>query len=142
MPVLEKVGAMASRTFLSEHWRFVTGVCVFALLSVIVFVYTMKIEFRVCVLTESKDFERFKLSISALDAIVDLSIKLSTVLVGAGTALLIGLKSGLSLAPFGRFCLLVATICFAQSMLYAVLWRMGVAELWLNQCLDLISTPC
>ena len=97
--------------------------------------------FKVCVPVEPGEVDRYQKAIAALDSIVDLSIKLSTALVGLGAAILIGLKSGVRLTPAVRSLILVSAICFLQSALYAVWWRMGVAELWLNECLALISEP-
>jgi hypothetical protein len=97
--------------------------------------------FKVCVPIEASDFDRFEKTISSLDSVVDLSIKLCTTLIGLGAALLIGLKSGVHLTLRIRLFILVAAIFFIQSVFYAVLWRMGVAELWLNECLRLIAAP-
>jgi hypothetical protein len=97
--------------------------------------------FKVCVPVDAAEIDRYQKTISALDGIVDLSVKIGTALVGLGAALLIGLKSGVSLTPFSRILVLVSAVCFTQSALYAVWWRMGVAEIWLNECLGLISEP-
>ena len=92
--------------------------------------------FNVC--TEGTD-EIYQKTIAALDAIVELSVKLSTTLIGLGAALLIGLKTGLRFTPVTKLITITAVLFFAQSALYAVLWRLGVAELWLNKCLELVS---
>jgi hypothetical protein len=60
--------------------------------------------------------------------------------VQSGSAFL-GFKSGLILTTRIRILLLLATACFLQSALYAILWRMRVAELWVNNTLDLLSAP-
>jgi hypothetical protein len=80
-------------------------------------------------------------TIAALDGIVDLSIKLSTSLVGVGAALLIGMKSGLRLTFSIKIIIIIATLLLIQSALYAVWWRFGIAELWLNECLELVAHP-
>jgi hypothetical protein len=129
------------RKFVREHSWFVGGVGFLAAISVIVLYAVLHIAFKVCVPIDASELDKYKQTISALDGIADVSIKLSTALVGFGVAILIGLKTGVHLSKFVRFFLLVATICFAQSALYAILWRMGVAELWLNECLSLISQP-
>jgi hypothetical protein len=95
--------------------------------------------FSVCTPQESQDI--FAKTIAALDGIVDLGLKLSTTLVGLGAALLIGWKSGLKLTFPIRVIILVATLLLTQSALYAVWWRFGVAELWLNDCLELVAQP-
>jgi hypothetical protein len=95
--------------------------------------------FNACPVILPEKADRYQKTIAALDSIIDLSIKLATALVGLGAAILIGLKSGVRLRPIVRSFILLATICFTQSSLYAVWWRMGVAELWLNDCPSLIS---
>ena len=97
--------------------------------------------FKVCAAVEAKELEPYQKTIAALDGVVDLSIKLATTLVGLGAAILIGLKSGVRLNSVARLFILLASVCFVQSALYAVWWRMGVAELWLNECLGLIVEP-
>jgi hypothetical protein len=82
--------------------------------------------------------ESFQKTIAALDGIADLGLKLSTSLVGLGAALLIGLKSGLTLTAPVRASLIVSMLMFTQSALYAVWWRMGIATSWLNECLNLV----
>jgi hypothetical protein len=95
--------------------------------------------FKVCTPQDSQD--AYAKTIAALDGIVDLGLKLSTTLVGLGAALLIGWKSELKLTFAIRVIILVATLLLIQSALYAVWWRFGVAELWLNECLQLIDQP-
>jgi hypothetical protein len=82
--------------------------------------------------------ESYQKTIAALDGIADLGLKLSTSLVGFGAALLIGLKGGLSLTAPVRTFLLISMLMFTQSALYAVWWRIGIAESWLNDCLNLV----
>jgi hypothetical protein len=97
--------------------------------------------FAVCVPTEGTATSQHGEAIKSLDAIADVGIKLSTTLVGLGAAILLGFKSGLNLTTSIRALILLATTCFAESALYAVLWRMRIAELWINDCLSLVSEP-
>lgn len=97
--------------------------------------------FRVCVPTEGAATTQHQEAIKALDAVADVGIKLSTTLVGLGAAILLGFKSGLILTTSVRASILLATVSFLKSALYAVLWRMRVAELWINDCLSLIAEP-
>jgi hypothetical protein len=97
--------------------------------------------FRVCVPTEGAATTQHQEAIKALDAVVDVGIKLSTTLVGIGAAVLLGFKSGLALTTSVRAWLMLATVCFLQSAMYAVLWRMRIAELWINDCLALVAEP-
>src|SRR5262249_52868280 len=85
--------------------------------------------------------ENYQKTISALDGTVDLGLKLSTTLVGFGAALLIGIKDSVRMTPTLRVLVLVSTLLFAQSALYGVWWRLGVAESWLNECLNLVTEP-
>jgi hypothetical protein len=71
--------------------------------------------------------------------VVDLGIKMSTTLAGLGAALLLGLKSGLRTTRLTKLFVLFGTVLFVESALYAVWWRMGIAELWLNGCLALVA---
>jgi hypothetical protein len=82
--------------------------------------------------------ESYQKTITALDGIADLGLKVSTSLVGIGAALLIGLKTGVSLTGPVRTSLLVSMLSFTQSALYAVWWRFGIANSWLNKCLNLV----
>jgi hypothetical protein len=108
-------------------------------LSVLAFVWVAAGSFKVC--TPQQDVESYAKTIAALDGIVDLGLKLSTTLVGLGAALLIGWKSELKLTFAIRVIVLAATVFLIQSALYAVWWRFGIAELWLNDCLELIAEP-
>ena len=78
-------------------------------------------------------------TIGSLDQVVDLGIKLSTTLAGLGAALLIGLRKGMKLTSPVKFFVLLSTILFVQSALYAIWWRTGIAELWLNDCPPLVA---
>ena len=78
-------------------------------------------------------------TVKNLDKIIDLGLKLSTALVGFGAAALIGIRSEFKLGLLMRVCVAIATILFAQSVLYGVWWRFGVAESYLNSCFILAS---
>jgi hypothetical protein len=65
------------------------------LVSVIILLWVWHASSGVCVYGETEDV--YQKMIASLDGIVDLGLKLSTSLVGVGAALLIGLKSGLTL---------------------------------------------
>lgn len=97
--------------------------------------------FKVCVPTEGAATTQHEEAIKSLDAIADVGIKLSTTLVGIGAAVLLGFKSGLTLTTSIRAFILLATMCFLESALYAVLWRMRIAEIWINDCLGLVVEP-
>jgi hypothetical protein len=113
------------------------GIVVTAFLLVAaVWIWTMNGSF-VCVIND-KPSDRFLKTIVALDGIADLGLKFSTSLVGFAAALLIGLKSGLSLTAPVRTSLVVSMLMFTSSALYAVWWRYGIAESWLNQCLNMV----
>ena len=127
-------GAMSKR----QHTLWIVGVLVGLLcLCALAFSWVAAGSFRVCTPQDAED--HLVKTIAALDGIVDLSIKLSTTLVGLGAALLIGLKPGLRLTFSIKVIVIIATLLLIQSALYAVWWRFGVAELWLNQCLELVD---
>jgi hypothetical protein len=95
--------------------------------------------FRVSVPTEGEATTQHEQAIKALDGVADVGIKLATTLVGLGAAVLLGFKAGLKLTTLTRVFILLATGCFLQSALYAVLWRLRIAELWINNSLALVS---
>jgi len=111
------------------------------LLSVVIYFLIDAGTLRPCAPGQDALADRFQKAISALDSIVDLGLKLSTTLVGVGAAALIGFESKLKLSPSSRIFLLLSIFCFIQSAFYAILWRLSVAEFWLNGCLNLISEP-
>ena len=94
--------------------------------------------FKVCV---GEVDDQFQKTIGALDGVAELSVTLSTTLIGVGVALLIGLKTGLRLTFLTKIIIITAAFFLAQSAFYAVLWRWRVANLWLNKCLELITEP-
>jgi hypothetical protein len=108
-------------------------------LSVLAYLWVASGSFSVC--TPGEPAEGYAKTIAALDGIVDLGLKLSTTLVGLGAAVLIGWKSGLKLTFPVKILILVATLLLVQSALYAVWWRFGIAELWLNDCIELVAQP-
>lgn len=101
------------------------------------FIWTSLGSFGACVVGDLN--ENFQKTIAALDGIADLGLKLSTSLVGFGAALLIGIKTGVSLTTPVRTALLVSMLMFVQSALYAVWWRFGIATSWLNKCLNMVA---
>ncbi len=107
--------------------------------SLVVFWFVWNASFGACV--RGSVGESYQKTISALDGTVDLGLKLSTTLVGFGAALLIGIKDSVRMTPTLRVLVLVSTLLFAQSALYGVWWRLGVAESWLNECLNIVTEP-
>jgi hypothetical protein len=93
----------------------------------------------VCTPPPKTDIEKYEKIIAALDQVIDLGIKLSTTLAGLGAALLLGLKSGLKASSLVNLLVFLATVLFVESALYAIWWRTGIAELWLNDCLPLVA---
>lgn len=116
----------------------ITAVVGIAIASLVVYLVVQSGAKFVCIPDSPTQKVQYEKTIAAVDSIVDLGIKLSTTLVGLGAALLLGLKSGFAVALPLRMVVLLATICFAQSALYALWWRLGIAELWFNECLNLV----
>src|SRR5262249_43433249 len=119
-------------------WTFVT-LTLLAVLSVPIYSWVASGSFKPCAAADLLD--RHAKTIVTLDGIIDLGLKLSTTLVGLGAAILIGLKQGLKLTLPIQLLIVIATILFVDSDLYAVWWRVGVAEIWLNECFDLVTEP-
>ena len=85
------------------------------------------------------EIQKYEKTIAAVDQVVDLGIKLSTTLAGLGAALLLGLKSGLRTSAVVNLLVFVASVLLVQSALYAIWWRTGIAESWLNDCVQLVA---
>lgn len=119
-------------------WRVIALAVVFAI-CVVIYLHVANGSFSVCAVGAFTDEQKH--TITSLDSIVDLSLKLSTTLVGFGAAALIGLKSGIRLSPLMRLSVVIATILFAQSALYAIWWRVGVADVYFNKCFTIIAAP-
>lgn len=115
----------------------VTIWAVLIIFSCAVFIWNYAAPFGICV--RGSLAPTLEKTISSLDSITDLSLKLSTTLVGIGAAVLIGLKSGVVLTSSIRHLLIVSTLLFTQSALYSVWWRLGIANSWLNDCLNVIT---
>ena len=78
---------------------------------------------------------------ATLDATVDLGIKIAISLVGAGGALLVGLRATTQpLTMTGKLFLLSAIFAFAQAALAGVFWKSRLATAWLNKCLTHLSS--
>jgi hypothetical protein len=92
----------------------------------------------VCVKGETGDF--LQKTATALDGTVELGLKLSTALIGGGVAILIGISSGVRMSTYSRTTLLVAMLLFGESALLGIWWRLGIANAWFNECLNLISS--
>lgn len=88
-----------------------------------------------------QSIDKYSKTFAALDGIVDVGVKLATTLAGFGAAILLGLKTGLNLSIWVRVAVLIATFLFAELAFYALWWRFGLAEIWLNECLDLVTAP-
>ena len=91
--------------------------------------------------TQGTATTQYEQAIKSLDSVADVGIKLATTLVGVSAAILLGFKSGLTLTTSIRAFILLAAMCFLQSALYAILWRLRIAELWINDCLMLVAEP-
>ena len=137
---LEKSGGTRRPTQWVVEMKFAAWSVVIAtlLISLGVFLWVAQGSFVACVPQDGQTNDNIQRTISSLDGVLEVSLKLSTSLVGVAAALLIGLKSGLSLTLPIRTALLVSTLMFCQSALYAVWWRIGMANNWLNKCPDLV----
>jgi hypothetical protein len=111
-----------------------------AIVSLAVLAWVAAGTFRVCVPPKlGTSVDHYVKMFAALDAIVDLDIKLATTLTGLGAAILLGLRSGVALTNTIRVWILAASLLFALSALCALWWRFHVAEMWLNNCLDIVT---
>ncbi|MFN3628188.1 MAG: hypothetical protein ACK4S3_09975 [Parvibaculum sp.] len=113
--------------------------CAIAVASIIYWFWGLWAEPLVCVVGE--DEELFGKTAEFLSGILDLTLALSTSLVSLGAALLIGLHTGIRLTVWTAATLLAALIALAQSAGYGVLWKLQLANLWFNECYNLIASP-
>ncbi|MDE5457638.1 hypothetical protein GWE18_33465 [Bradyrhizobium sp. CSA112] len=119
-----------------QHWPIAILVLIAGISSAI-FVFIWGRKFGVCPIVEVTDLQLK--TIATLTDIVDLGLKLSTALVGFGAAALVGIKTEVKLSRFMRVMLVTSILFFAQSALYGVWWRFGIAQMYLNECLSLIT---
>ncbi|WP_316199365.1 hypothetical protein [Bradyrhizobium sp. SZCCHNS2002] len=109
----------------------------FAVMCAAGWVWALNGDFGACV-TGSTD-KSLQNTVAALDSTIDLGIKLAIALIGAGGALLFGLKAGVTMSINGKVSLLFAILLLGQSVLAGIFWKMQVAEDWLNKCLNLVQ---
>lgn len=123
--------------YVSRYWPIIVLV-LFAIMSLVVAAITMR-PLGVCPVEEPTDLQLK--TIATLTDIVDLGLKLSTALVGFGAAALIGIKAELKLSRFMRVMIVVSVVLFAQSALYGVWWRFSIAQIYLIECLSMVTAP-
>lgn len=107
------------------------------IISSIVFYYAASRPFGICV--ESTTNTTLEKTVAALDSTVSLGLTLSTSLIGLSAAVLIGFKSDIVLTRPKKLIILIAVIFFVESALYGIWWRLGIANAWLNECLNIIE---
>ncbi|MCO6177463.1 hypothetical protein [Ciceribacter sp. RN22] len=83
--------------------------------------------------------EQYQKTVELLDSIVQLGLTLATGLIGLCAALMIGLQGGLRMTPRNVTFLVGSVICLAQAIIYGIWWKMGVANLWFNECWEKID---
>jgi hypothetical protein len=122
-----------------KRWPVWIMMILFAAACAGIWLWSLNGEFGACVKGTIGD--TLQKTITTVDGIIELAIKLSITLVGAGAALLLGLKSGMRLTPGVKVLTLTAVLLFGQASLAGVWWRRWVANSWLNECLNLVSEP-
>lgn len=83
--------------------------------------------------------EALQRTVATLDTTIDLGIKLSISLVAVGSAVLLGLKSGIRLTAWIKTVLFTSVVLFGQSAFAGVVWKLKVANGWMNECLNLVA---
>lgn len=83
--------------------------------------------------------EQYQKTVEFLDSIIQLGLTLSTGLIGLGAALMIGLQGSLRMTPWNVTFLAGSLVCLAQTILYGVWWKAGIANLWFNECWERID---
>jgi hypothetical protein len=129
---------MQTMVHIEEHWP-KAALALVAAISAAIFVFISGRQIGICPIEEVKDLQLK--TIATLTDIVDLGLKLSTALVGFGAAALVGIKTEVKLSRFMRVMLVTSILFFAQSALYGVWWRFGIAQMYLIECLSMITAP-
>ena len=93
--------------------------------------------FTACVRAESS--ELIEKGLAALDANIELGIKLSVAIVGVGGGFLLGLKSGVEMPAWMKCIFISALIFFVDAALFGAWWRLEVASAWMLTCPNLGS---
>jgi hypothetical protein len=121
---------------IKRHWP-IAVLILMAGVSSLAFYFVSGRTMGVCPVEEVKDLQLK--TVATLTDIVDLGLKLSTALVGFGAAALVGFKTEVKLSRLMRAMLVTSVLLFAQSALYGVWWRFGIAQMYLNECLAMIT---
>jgi small-conductance mechanosensitive channel len=83
--------------------------------------------------------EQYQKTVEFLDSIIQLGLTLATGLIGLVAALMIGLQGSLRMTPWNVTFLAGSVVCLAQAILYGVWWKVGIANLWFNECWEKID---
>ncbi|WP_292574748.1 hypothetical protein [Mesorhizobium sp.] len=102
-------------------------------------VYAEAPGFHVGVCSTDTAVDQFQKTVEFLDSIIQLGITLSTGLIGLGAALLLGLQGNLRPTPWSIAVLSGSMLCLAQTVLYGIWWKSGIANLWFNSCWEKID---
>lgn len=84
--------------------------------------------------------DSLKQVVDLLNSILDLDITICTGVIGLSAALLLGIQGDVKLRSVSLTLLSISILLLAQSVLYAIIWRLGVANLWYNDALSCIAT--
>jgi hypothetical protein len=85
--------------------------------------------------------ENLRATIETLNSVIELGLTLSTGLVGLGAALLIGIQGNLTITRSVITITFLSMMALAQSILYGVWWKIGIANLWFDGCLADVASP-
>ncbi|MER9524858.1 hypothetical protein NKI96_14910 [Mesorhizobium sp. M0292] len=77
--------------------------------------------------------------VELLNGILDLDITICTGVVGLSAALLLGIQGDIKLKKASLTLLSISIILLVQSILYAIIWRLGLANLWFNDAVSCIA---
>ncbi|MDX0060413.1 hypothetical protein GOC19_29110 [Sinorhizobium meliloti] len=110
------------------------GVCA------IYFFYALSAGVGVCAVKEAPTTAQEKL-VDFLNGIIELGMTLTTALMGLSAALLLGVQGELRITAGVLRLMILSNVLIAQSLLYGVLWKFRVANLWFNGCWDGVASP-
>jgi hypothetical protein len=110
----------------------------FVAVSAMYYIYILRSNVGVCVVGEFSASQQSTFQV--LDGIVNLGMTLSTGIVGLGAAMLVGTYGAIKLTKFIVFMSFISIASLATSVLYGIWWKMNIANIWFNECPNLIAS--
>ena len=107
-------------------------------IGIIALCWSWSVPFPACPIEQWTDAQ--KLFVQELTDVAKWSLGLSTGLIGLFASLALGLKEGPKFSSTAWMLLFPVMCCLALSSYFALMWRTGVAEAYLNSCPQLMMS--